>query len=110
MGKKCLKCSHEKTAYELSPDYECPNCGAIYAKVESALGVKQMSEGESRTIGEDSIEWRAIRWLAIITALYTVVFMLKLGEPDGLLWLPWAVVWFAFMYSPFLLLLKFRLA
>jgi hypothetical protein len=46
MGKKCLKCGHERQASDISPDYECPKCGAIYAKVESALEVKQMTKAD----------------------------------------------------------------
>ena len=110
MGQKCLKCGYERQASDMAPDYECPKCGAIYAKVESALREKPLSDGESMTIGEDSFEWRAIRFLAIITALYAAVFMLKMGEPDKFWWWLIALVFFAFLYSPYLLLLKFSLA
>jgi len=34
MGKKCLKCGYERTEADYAPDYECPSCGAVYAKVE----------------------------------------------------------------------------
>lgn len=37
MGKKCLNCGHERQPTDISPDYECPKCGAIYAKMEAAL-------------------------------------------------------------------------
>ncbi len=37
MGKQCLKCGYERNASDLSPEYECPKCGAIYSKVEAAL-------------------------------------------------------------------------
>ena len=116
MGKKCLKCGHERQASDMSPDYECPNCGAIYAKAESALSVKQLSKGESMTMGEDPIEWRAIRLLAIITAFYTAVFAFKLGGggPDTitetLVRLLLTPVVLALMYSPFWLLIRFGMA
>lgn len=35
--KKCLKCGHVRQPTDLAPDYECPQCGAIYAKVEAAM-------------------------------------------------------------------------
>lgn len=35
MGKKCLKCSYERTQNDVAPEYECPKCGAIYEKVEA---------------------------------------------------------------------------
>jgi predicted RNA-binding Zn-ribbon protein involved in translation (DUF1610 family) len=37
MGKTCLKCGYERRGDESAPDYECPKCGAVYAKVEAAL-------------------------------------------------------------------------
>lgn len=40
MGKKCLKCGYERQASDLCPDYECPKCGVIYAKIESLLQQK----------------------------------------------------------------------
>jgi predicted RNA-binding Zn-ribbon protein involved in translation (DUF1610 family) len=35
VGKKCLKCGYERQASDVAPDYECPKCGAVYAKVEA---------------------------------------------------------------------------
>ncbi len=37
MAKVCLKCNYERKPSELAPETECPQCGAIYAKVEKAL-------------------------------------------------------------------------
>ena len=37
MARVCLKCNYERTPNELAPETECPQCGAIYAKVEKAL-------------------------------------------------------------------------
>lgn len=34
-GKRCLKCDYVRTDRETAPSYECPKCGAIYAKVEA---------------------------------------------------------------------------
>jgi len=56
-----------------------------------------------------SREWRAIQSLAVIAALYTSVFMLKMGEPDHLWWWLLALVFFAWLYSPFLLLVGFSM-
>lgn len=36
MAKQCLKCGYERQASDRAPDYECPKCGAVYAKVEAA--------------------------------------------------------------------------
>lgn len=43
IGRQCLKCEHVRLASEsATPAYECPNCGAIYDKVE------QMFSGTGR--------------------------------------------------------------
>jgi len=35
VGRKCLKCGYERMAHDIVPEYECPQCGAIYSKVEA---------------------------------------------------------------------------
>ena len=37
MARVCLKCNYERTPNKLAPETECPQCGAIYAKIEKAL-------------------------------------------------------------------------
>ena len=37
MERKCLKCGYERQGADSAPDTECPQCGAIYAKVEAAI-------------------------------------------------------------------------
>ena len=37
MSKICKKCGYARKEIESKPDYECPNCGAIYSKVESQI-------------------------------------------------------------------------
>jgi uncharacterized membrane protein len=44
--KKCLKCGHQRTAADQGPDWGCPACGAVYAKVEAALAARQALEAE----------------------------------------------------------------
>jgi len=40
-NKKCQKCGHVRSDADLNaPDYACPKCGAVYAKVEAALRSK----------------------------------------------------------------------
>lgn len=34
---QCKKCGYERKESDIAPDYECPNCGAIYAKVEARI-------------------------------------------------------------------------
>lgn len=33
--RKCLKCGYGRTSSEPGPDYACPKCGAVYAKLEA---------------------------------------------------------------------------
>ena len=37
MVRVCPKCGYERKADEPVPETECPQCGAIYAKIEQAL-------------------------------------------------------------------------
>ena len=37
MTKKCPRCGYERAPSDIAPDYECPKCGVVYAKVEAAL-------------------------------------------------------------------------
>lgn len=48
MGKKCLKCGYERMPLDDAPEYECPKCGAIYAKVEAAIKRKNEEIKASR--------------------------------------------------------------
>ena len=41
MAKLCLKCRYERQSIDKAPDFECPQCGAIYEKVEAALEAKR---------------------------------------------------------------------
>lgn len=41
MGKVCRKCGYERQLSDYAPDYECPKCGAVYAKVEASLKRQQ---------------------------------------------------------------------
>lgn len=107
MGKKCLKCAYERQTSDSTSNDACPNCGAIYAKVEAAVEGKRTPARPSPHQAGSSSEWDRIRVLAIVTALYTIVFMLKLGEPDQVWWWFIAVVFFGWLYCPYLLLLQF---
>jgi len=44
VGKKCLKCDYERQASDVTPDYECPKCGAIYTKVEAHYAKSQKTQ------------------------------------------------------------------
>ena len=49
MDKKCLKCGYERKPSDLAPNYECPQCGAIYTKAKSAMS----KERDSNSIQQD---------------------------------------------------------
>lgn len=37
----CAKCHYTRQPGDMAPDYECPKCGAIYAKVNAANDLKE---------------------------------------------------------------------
>lgn len=49
MGKKCLKCGYERQLTDTFPDYGCPSCGAVYAKMEALNGLTQGQENHGST-------------------------------------------------------------
>ncbi|MBM9521292.1 hypothetical protein JWG39_15850 [Desulforhopalus vacuolatus] len=59
MTKICKKCGYERQPTDTAPDYECPKCGAIYAKVEAHLK-KQAEEQLSKKEIEEKKEHEKI--------------------------------------------------
>ena len=52
MGKVCRKCGYERQESDLAPDYECPQCGVVYAKIKSqdtTNGTQRTAEVKGRT-------------------------------------------------------------
>ncbi len=43
-SKGCVKCGHIRQPTGSAPDFECPQCGEIYSKVEGALAASTMDE------------------------------------------------------------------
>jgi hypothetical protein len=37
MQKTCVKCGYMRRDSDVAPEYECPRCGVVYAKVEAAM-------------------------------------------------------------------------
>jgi len=37
MSKTCPKCGYTRDGTDRAPEYECPNCGVVYAKVEKSI-------------------------------------------------------------------------
>ena len=43
IGRQCLKCEHVRLATESHvPAYECPNCGAVYDKIEQLISARPL--------------------------------------------------------------------
>ncbi len=55
MSKKCLKCGYLRSSSDTAPDYECPNCGAVYAKVEAAI-LKAQQQSQASQSPDDTTE------------------------------------------------------
>jgi predicted RNA-binding Zn-ribbon protein involved in translation (DUF1610 family) len=49
MAKICKKCGYERQLLDTAPEYECPKCKAIYAKVEEYLEKKKLEEEKAKT-------------------------------------------------------------
>lgn len=48
MAKICQKCGYERTVSDIAPSYECPKCGAVYAKVGAQLERKRFEEQQAQ--------------------------------------------------------------
>src|SRR5213596_207230 len=55
-SKACLKCGHTRTSSDSGPDYACPKCGAIYAKLEAAQRAKHAALTEDEARRQERIE------------------------------------------------------
>jgi DNA-directed RNA polymerase subunit M/transcription elongation factor TFIIS len=49
--KDCLKCGYQRLPTDTGPDYSCPKCGAVYAKVEAALAEKIRQQAKQPSSG-----------------------------------------------------------
>lgn len=51
--KNCLKCGYQRLPTDLGPEISCPDCGAIYAKVEAALAEKLRQQAKQKSVVSD---------------------------------------------------------
>lgn len=56
MSKICKKCGYERHISDKSPEYECPKCGAIYAKVDALLEQKKIEFKKSKFCSECGVD------------------------------------------------------
>lgn len=47
IGRHCLKCGHVRKRDDTGPDYACPACGAVYAKVRAAVHEREEAAREA---------------------------------------------------------------
>jgi uncharacterized membrane protein len=59
--KTCLKCGHTRTPQDEGPDYACPRCDAVYAKVEALHRARQARLAEEDERRRQRIEREAWR-------------------------------------------------
>jgi len=59
MGKVCKKCGYERLPTDIAPDYQCPKCGAVYAKVDAFL--KRKAEEEKQKEAEEEKRERELQ-------------------------------------------------
>jgi len=58
--KVCLKCGHARTAADTGPDFACPGCGAVYAKVEALQRAKEAVRVDTQARRQVQIEQQAL--------------------------------------------------
>lgn len=59
MSKLCLKCGYTRQSADDAPDYACPKCQAVYAKVEAHIAT-QRKERELVAAARTSNNWSGI--------------------------------------------------
>lgn len=57
-GRECLKCGYVRLPSDLGPDYACPNCSAVYAKLEALQKAKTEALARERN-AQQNLERRA---------------------------------------------------
>ncbi|MFC0349707.1 YbjQ family protein [Undibacterium danionis] len=77
MSKLCLKCNYTRQPSDTSPEYECPKCGAIYAKVEEYLASqKEIQKNEQASLAQARLtkNWSNVDPTLIKKELKKVIF------------------------------------
>jgi uncharacterized protein YbjQ (UPF0145 family) len=59
MSKQCLKCGYVRKPTDQAPDYSCPKCQAVYAKVEAHIA-HQRKERELVATARASGNWAGL--------------------------------------------------
>lgn len=72
MQRECLKCSHVNAASNGSDTEPCPQCGAIYSKVEDAVSAKQ-----AKPANEHKLLMQFALYAIILFAVAIGLWMLK---------------------------------
>jgi len=80
MDKLCKKCGYERKNSDIAPDYECPNCGAIYKKVEEHLINKKHLENKNKPDinPSESTSISIIKDLSLLSILAVMLYSLYL--------------------------------
>jgi hypothetical protein len=90
MLQECPKCHYVRVPTDTAPDYECPRCGVVYAKVEAARGLRRDGDGSpmrtSRAV-ERGGGWRPgyglVALLFIVVNLGASFFGIGAAAGDG---------------------------
>lgn len=55
MAQTCLKCGHKRQPSDIAPEYECPKCGAVYAKVLAADKGRRGNQGSQSHVSQHEL-------------------------------------------------------
>ncbi len=91
---QCRKCGHPRSSDTVAPDSACPNCGAIYAKVEAQFKAREAAAvereasvqlsrdaavGEKQHAGELGAARAQVRKTTMLAHVVYLLFALPLG-------------------------------
>lgn len=78
----CLKCNHERSLQDSPniPESTCPNCGAVYAKVEAAMALNFSKE--RRALKNTQSNLKIFRIFNFVLFAIMIALFLSVEDPN----------------------------
>ena len=85
MSRECPKCHYVRVPTDTAPDYECPRCGVVYAKVEAGrTQIRKPSGSDATKAGGAFSLGVTYFWLVVFSPLLLYLFLVlgaAVGDP-----------------------------